>query len=111
RLGFAGYLVEAVCDVALALILYALLKPVQRDVALLAAFFGLIGTALFGVAELFYFAAPLVLRGAEYSKVFSPDQLNALALLSLRWFGYGGTIFMVFYGVAWVLRGYLIFRS
>jgi hypothetical protein len=43
-----------------------------------AAFFGLISTALFGVAELFYFAALLLLGGADYLKTFSPDQLNTL---------------------------------
>jgi len=111
RLGFAVYLVEAVCDIALTLIFYVLLRPVRRDLALLAAFFGLVSTALFGVAELFYFAASLILGGANYLKTFSPDQLNTLALLSLKLYGYGGGIFMVFYGVAAVLRGYLIYRS
>ncbi|HEX9940943.1 MAG TPA: DUF4386 domain-containing protein [Thermoanaerobaculia bacterium] len=111
RLGFASYLVEALCDVTLSLILYVLLRPVQKNIALLAAFFGLVSTALYGVAELFYFAASIILGGADALKAFSPDQLNALALLSLKVFGYGGGIFMVFYGVASVLRGYLIFRS
>jgi hypothetical protein len=111
RLGFAVYLVEAVCDIALTLILYVLLRPVRKDLALLAAFFGLVSTALFGVAELFYFAASLILGGAGYLKTFSPDQLNTLALLSLKLYAYGGGIFMVFYGVAAVLRGYLIYRS
>ncbi len=111
RLGFAIYLIEAVCDIALTLLLYVLLRPVRKDLALLAAFFGLVSTALFGVAELFYFAAALILGGANYLKTFSPDQLNTLALLSLKLFGYGGGIFLVFSGVAWVLRGYLIFRS
>jgi hypothetical protein len=111
RLGFASYLVEAVCDIALNLILYVLLRPVRKDLALLAAFFGLVSTTLFGVAELFYFAASLILGGADYLKTFSPDQLNTLALLSLKMYGYGGGIFMVFYGIAAVLRGYLIFRS
>jgi hypothetical protein len=111
RLGFAGYLLEAVSDIALNLIFYVLLRPVHKDLALLAVFFGLMGTALFAVAELFYFAVPLVLGGAGYLKSFSPAQLDTLALLSLRLYGYGGVIFTVFYGVAWVLRGYLIFRS
>src|SRR5215469_6551996 len=44
RLSFAGYLVEACCDVTLALMFYVLLKPVRRYVSLLAAFFGLMGT-------------------------------------------------------------------
>jgi hypothetical protein len=111
RLGFASYLVEALCDVSLALIFYVLLRPVQRNLALLAAFFGLISTALYAVAELFYFAAAIVLGSAGVLKSFSPDQLQDFALLSLKMFGYGGGVFMVFYGVASGLRGYLIFRS
>jgi hypothetical protein len=111
RLGFLGYLVEAMCDIALTLIFYALLRPVQKDLSLLAAFFGLVGTAVYAVAELFYFAPSLILGGAGYLKTFSPDQLNTLALLSLKLFGYGGGLFLVFYGMGWVLRGYLIVRS
>jgi hypothetical protein len=63
------------------------------------------------MAELAYFAASHIVGGAGYLKTFSPDQLNTLALLSLKLFGYGGGLFLVFYGVAWVLRGYLIARS
>jgi hypothetical protein len=111
RMGFAAYLVEAVCDIALTLILYVLLRPVRKPIALLAAFFGLVGTAVFAAAELFYLAPSLILGGAGYLKTFSPDQLNALALLSLKLFATGGAMFTVFYGLAWVLRGYLIFRS
>ena len=111
RIGFASYLVEAMCDVALTLILYVLLRPVHKDVALLAAFFRVVSTAVFAVAELFYFAASLILGGADYLKTFSPDQLNALALLSLRAYGLGGGIFMLFYGVASILLGYLMIRS
>lgn len=111
RLGFASYLVEAMCDVGLTLVLYLLLRPVREDLALLAVFFRLVSTAVFAIAELFYFAASLVLGGAGYLKTFSPEQLNSLALLSLKLSGYGGGIFMVFYGVPSVLLGYLIFRS
>ena len=111
RLGFASYLVEAVCDIALTLFLFLLLRPVRYDLALLAAFFGLVSTALFAVAELFYFATPLLLRGADHLKSFSPDQRNALAALSLQVYAVGGGIFMVFYGLAALIRGYLIFRS
>ena len=111
RLGFAGYLVEACCDVTLALIFYVLLKPVDTYVSLLAAFLGLVGTATFAAAELFYFAPTLLLRGGGYLKSFSPDQLNTLALLSLNLFGLGAVIFTVFYGLGWVLRGYLMFQS
>ncbi len=111
RLGFAGYLVEAVCDVALALLLYELLRPVRRDVALLAAFFRIVSTATFAVFELCGFAALLLLAGSPYLRAFSPEQLDALALLALKCFGLGAGVFLVFYGVASVLFGWLIFRS
>ncbi|MBV8515920.1 MAG: DUF4386 domain-containing protein [Acidobacteria bacterium] len=111
RAGFASYLVEAVCDVALALLFYVLLAPVQKYLALFTAFLGLISTALFGVAEFFYFAPTLLLRDAAYLKTFTPQQLHTLALLSLKAYGCCGAIFMVFYGLASLLRGYLMFRS
>jgi hypothetical protein len=111
RLGFAAFLIESLCDIALALILYALLKPVSKELSLLAAFFGLMGTATFAFAELFYFAPLLIMRGAGYLQTFSPDQLNSLALLSLKFYGFAGMIFTAYYGMAWIVRAYLMFRS
>lgn len=111
RLGFASYLIEALCDLSLALLFYMILKPVRKDLALLAAFFGIASTALYGVAEVFYFAPSLLLGGAEYLKPFSADQLNALTLLSLKMYGRVGGMFMALYGMASLLRGYLIYRS
>src|SRR5713101_1860402 len=110
RLGFAAFLIESLCDITLVLILYALLKPVSKELSLLAAFLGLIGTALFAFAELFYFAPPLIL-GRAYLNTFTPDQLNSLALLSLKFYGYAGMIFTAYYGMAWIVRSFLIFRS
>jgi len=111
RLGFASYLVEAICDVALALILYVLLRPVQKRLSLLAAFFGLVSTAFYAFAELLCFSASLLVGRAEGLGAFSPDQLNALALVLLKIFLLGAGISFAFYGVASVLRGYLILRS
>lgn len=111
RMGFAAYLVEGICDTALSLVFYRLLRPVQKDVALLAAFFGLVSTAVFAVCELFYFAPSFILGGADYLKTFSPDQLNSLSLLSLKFYGVGGMIFLGFYGIATGIRAYLIYHS
>lgn len=46
RVGFASYLIEATCDISLALVFYVLLKRVDKNIALLSAFFGLMATAL-----------------------------------------------------------------
>ena len=111
RLGFASYLIEAVCDLSLTLLLYVLLRPVSRDLALLAVFFRLVSTATFAMTELFYVAPALLLGGADYLKSFTPEQVNSLALLSLRLYEYGSGLFMVFYGVPSIILGYLIYRS
>src|SRR6185369_15201353 len=82
RLGFAAFLIESFSDITLALIFYALLKPVSKELSLLAAFFGLMATALFAVAELFYLA-PLFMTVGPWN-AFSTDQIDELILLSLR---------------------------
>ncbi len=111
RLGFVGYLVEASCDIALVMLFYVLLKPVHRHISLLAAMFGRMGTGLYAAAELFFFAPTLLTGGAGSLKSFTPDQLDALTLHSLRLFSVGAGLFMTFYGTGWILRGVLICRS
>ncbi len=111
RLGFAAYLVEALCDVALTLLFYVLLRPVSPSLALLFVLFRVMATATFAFGELFYLAPTLILGGAEYLKPFSADQLHALALLSFGVYGLASGGFAVFYGVASILLGSLMVRS
>jgi len=112
RLSFATYLVEALCDITIALIFYVLLKPVSRGLALLSAFFGVLSTALYAACEIFYFGLPqLLLRGSDYLNTFTPGQINTLTLLSLKLFNYGAGLFLVFYGTGWIIRGWLMIRS
>ncbi|MFL5636618.1 MAG: DUF4386 domain-containing protein [Gemmatimonadaceae bacterium] len=111
RLGFAAYLLEGLCDAALSLVLYVLLKPVHRNLALLAAFFGLVSTAHFAVCEMFFFSGPILLKNPVFLQTFSRDQLNALVYLFIRVYALGAGLLMVFYGSASLIRGYLIYRS
>ena len=111
RLGFAAYLVEAFSDLVLAWLFYVLLRPVHRDLALLSAFFGIVSMSLFAVTKMFYFSAPVFLRGNDYLTAFSPEQLEALAKVVLGLYAGLSGLFMLFYGTAWILRGYLTFRS
>src|SRR4051794_34000006 len=111
RLGFAAYLVEAFSDVVLVWLFYVLLKRVHRDLALLSAFFGLISMTLFAVTQMFYVSAPMFLKGSPYLTAFSDAQLEAFARLFLVLYSRLSGLFMVFYGTAWIIRGYLTFRS
>lgn len=111
RWGFVSYLVEALADTALSVLFYVLLKPAGRAAALLAAFIGLISTTLFAVSEMFYFVLPSLLARGRFLEAFSPAQLDALTLLSMRVYGLSAGVFMVFYGAAWLIRAALFLRS
>lgn len=111
RAGYATYLVEGICDVALSVLWYLLLRPVSRSLALLSAFFGVVSMAGYAVAEAFYFAPSLILRDAPYLASFSKDQRNTAALLSFKLFSMIAALFLIHYGIASILRGYLIARS
>lgn len=111
RLGFAVYLVEMACQIAMTVLTYELLKPASRTASALAAVFGLVGCTIKTLARLFFFAPVLVLGGASYLSVFDPKQLQALAFFSLRVNYTVETIAMVFFGLNALVTGYLVFRS
>ena len=111
RLGFAAYLLEALCDVALTFLFFVLLRVVDRDLALLAAFFRLIATATFATAETFYFAALPIMQAPGTAPALSHSQLGALGYLALTIYSYAGELFMVFYGAGAIVIGILIYRS
>lgn len=111
RLGPATNILAGVCYVAITLILYVLLRPVNRNLSLLAAFFSLVGIAVGGVNTIGSFAPLLLLGGADYLKAFDPHQLQALSLLFVKLGAYGTAITLVFFGLYCLMLGYLIFRS
>jgi uncharacterized protein DUF4386 len=111
RLALAGDLVGDFAYVAITLILYVLLRPVNRNLSLLAAFLSLVGCAIGGINALGHLAPLLLLGGADYLKAFDAQQLQALALLSLKLHGYGTDIAIVCFGLYCIFLGYLIFRS
>ena len=58
-----------------------LLKPVNKNIALLFLLLNLGGFAILCFSMLNLFGSLLLLSGADYLKVFQPDQLQARALL------------------------------
>lgn len=111
RIGFSGELLHLACDVAVAVILYALLRPVDRNIALLAAFMRLACDLILAIASLSHFAALRLLADDDYLKTFLPGQLHTLALLALKLHGDGYAISLVFFAFACLSLGYLIYRS
>ncbi len=111
QLGFAVYLIEMACQIAMMSLFYGLLKPAGKSVSLLAAFLGVGGCVIKTFGRVFFIAPLFVLGGAHYLSVFRVEQLQAIALLFLKVNDHGAAIALVFFGFYALLTGYLIIRS
>jgi hypothetical protein len=112
RLGFAADLVAFLADAAVAVLLYVLLRPAGRTLALLAAAFRLIAhPAIASVNLLNHVGVFLVLDGAGYMAAFDAGQLEAMALTLMELHRYGYLIGGAFFGVHCALLGVLLVRS
>jgi hypothetical protein len=111
RVGLVADLSTFVCAVALTVILYALLKPFNRHVALLMLAFNMVQDAIGSLNVLNTYRPLQLLGGAAYLKVFSREQLEAMAQLSLHTHSIGFNIAMVFFGCSCLALGYLTARS
>jgi hypothetical protein len=112
RIGFVVDLVAYVLFLLTAWALYVLLKPVNKNLALLFLLLNLGGVAVWCVSDLFLIASQQLLSGADYLKGFQADQLQALAMVSLYIFKYGSLgIAQLFFGTWLFPLGYLVFKS
>jgi hypothetical protein len=111
RAGIASDLLTFVTDIALITALYVVLRPVNRNLALLAAFWRLMETAVLLVVTLNGFDVLRVLSGAEYLGVFEADRLQALARLSLGAYVSGYNVGFVFLGLGSAVFSYLWLKS
>lgn len=111
RLGIVGNLFTFIANIFLALALYQLLKIVSRNLASLMLMLFLIGVPIAMLNELPQLAVLQLLSGADYLKVYSPDQLQAAAYLLLRLHDQGLLIAHIFFGLWLLPMGHLVFKS
>ena len=105
RLGIVVDSVVILLEIVVIAILYVLLRPVNRTLALSAAFARLAMTVVMAVNVFNSFGVLLLLGDAEYLTVFEPGQLHALVLLFLNLHERGIYSWQVFFGVPWVAGG------
>lgn len=111
RSGIAAEMISLICTIAFAWIMYILLKPVNKNLALLAAFFSIIALSVETAASLQLSNALLPLRESSYFSAFTPTQLDTLASLAIQQHGSGFGIALLLFGCYFSIAAYLIFKS
>jgi Domain of unknown function (DUF4386) len=111
RLGFAADSLMVLSDVALAVLLYVLLRAVSPTLALMAAAFRLVQSAVIAANLLNHHATLLVLGGTDAPDALQAGQRQALALLFLNLQSHGYDLALIFFGISSLLVGYLVYRA
>ena len=100
RVGIAVNVVMQLCDVPVMLVLFLLLSPVNRNVALLALIFNIVQTATLVANQLTLVTAQLA----------SADR-SALTGIAIDAYSYGEALGLIFFGFTLLASGYLIRHS
>ncbi len=111
RLGTVSNLITFASVAVLVVALYVVLKPVNRNVALLAAFWRLVECSIFALITLNDFVALRLLSGEDYLRAFDTKRLQALAYMFVGVHDAGYLIGLVFFGLGSTVFAYLWFRS
>jgi hypothetical protein len=111
RLAILSDLSICLIEVVLITLLYALFKPVNPLISLMAAFARLAMAVVQGVNVAGSVAVLLILGGAASSNAFTAEQSNALAQLILNSHEQVVHVWEVFFALHCLLLGHLIFRS
>ena len=110
RIAIVGDMVYCAGVVVVLAAFYVILKPVDQNLSLLAAFGRLIHAFTYLLMSISLFIALRLLSGADYSRAFGQDQLPVLARLYLNGFDqyYVG---LLFWALAATVGSYLWFKS
>jgi len=111
RVGIVFDLIYSAGILVLLTALYVVLKPIDRTLALLAAFFRLIYALMWVRMTLNLFDALRLLSSADYLRAFEAERLQALARLSLSASFDEYYVGLLFWGLAATICSYLLFKS
>jgi hypothetical protein len=111
RLGIASDLITFAGDAVLVVALYIVLKPINRNLALLALFWRLVECSIATATLASDFAAVLLLSGADSLRALGAEQWQALGRLLISVDTGGNRVAALFFGLGSTLFAYLWFKS
>ncbi|HKZ79738.1 MAG TPA: DUF4386 domain-containing protein [Pyrinomonadaceae bacterium] len=111
RSSIVSWLIGQMIFIVLPLVLYKVLKPVNKTHALLMVIFIELAIPIAFINEVNRLAVLVLLNGADYVKAFQADQLQAQVMFFLDLHAQGIGVAQVFWGLWLFPLGYLIFKS
>lgn len=111
RVGIVSDLVAFTGDIAMAVALYVVLRPVGRNLALLATFWRVAEAAVLGVITLNSLTMLLLLTDPRYASIFSVQQLQGLVWLFNDTHDAGYNIGLIFLSLGCIVFSWLLFKS
>jgi hypothetical protein len=110
QIGIANNLITFAIDVVLIWALYVLLRPVNRNLALLAVFFRLVETTMACIAIINSYVAMQFVSDADHLKAFDTNQILALSMLHDT-YALTFVVVAIFLGLGSTIFNYLLFKS
>lgn len=111
RLGIIAEFMSSIISIGLVLIMYRLTQLVNKDLAMLAAFFNLAGVTIQTVYIVQLVEALFPIGASSYLHAFTPEQLSAMISLSTKSHVFGFGIALLMFAPYFLLTGYLIYKS
>ena len=111
RLGIVAEFLSSLFGFGLILIMYKLTKPVNKDLAMLAAFFNLAAATIQTVYIIQLVEALFPIGTSAYLHAFTPEQLGAMISLSMKSHVFGFGIALLMFGPYFLFTGFLIYKS
>lgn len=111
RIGILSFVIMVIIDVVVAWALYIFLKPINKNLSLLAAWLRLINCAVFGIALINLINVLEMLNIPGYFGSVEIGNRQIQVMLLLKSFDYTWIIGLIFFGLHLSLLGYLIIKS
>ena len=111
RVGVASMLFTTLGVMVLIWAFYILLKPVNRELALLALLFRIGEAVILCIVPIQQLVTLKYLANSDYLKAFEPDQLYALANISMSTYGSGVYVGFICLGLGSIVFAYLFLIS
>lgn len=111
RFGVFSWIVTLLCDVLASWGLYIFLKPVNKELSLLMAWFRIVYVAILGAALLNYVNVLSLISSAKSASALGGDQLQAQVMMFVNGFSNTWSVGLIVFGFHLLLLGYLGFKS